>query len=151
MLVYRIALPEYIEDLSGTGAKLYGGRWNEQGTAVVYFASSRAMAIMELLVHLSGDDLDRDYTLAVFDVPDDKVEQVAIKNLPDNWREYEAEPLLKAVGRQFINDGSKLILKVPSVLVEEESNILMNPNHEDADRVKLISKRVFKFDRRLKE
>lgn len=151
MLVYRIALPEYIEDLSGTGAKLYGGRWNEQGTAVVYFASSRAMAIMELLVHLSGNDLDRDYTLAVFDVPDDKIEQVAIKDLPNNWKEYEAESLLKAIGNQFITDGSKLVLKVPSVLVEEENNILMNPNHEDADKVKLISKRIFKFDRRLKE
>ncbi len=151
MLVYRIALPEYIDDLSGTGAKLYGGRWNEQGTAVVYFASSRAMAIMELLVHLSGYDLDRDYTLAVFDVPDDKIEQVAIKDLPDNWKEYEAESLLKTVGQQFINDGGNLVLKVPSVLVEEENNILMNPNHKDADKVKLISKRVFKFDRRLKE
>ncbi len=151
MLVYRIALPEYIEDLSGTGAKLYGGRWNEQGTAVVYFASSRAMAIMELLVHLSGDDLDRDFSLAVFDVPDDKVGQVAIEDLPDHWKGYEAEPFLKAIGQRFVTDGSQLVLKVPSVLVEEENNILMNPNHEDADRVRLISKRVFKFDRRLKE
>lgn len=151
MLVYRIALPEFIEDLSGTGAKLYGGRWNEQGTAVVYFASSRAMAIMELLVHLSGDDLDRDYSLAVFEVPDDSLEQVVIKDLPSNWKSYEAEPFLKAVGHQFITDGNKLILKVPSVLVEEESNVLMNPSHRDANKVKLISKRVFKFDRRLKE
>ena len=151
MLVYRIALPEFIEDLSGTGAKLYGGRWNEQGTAMVYFASSRAMAIMELLVHLSGDDLDRDYSLAVFQVPDDSFEQVVIKDLPSNWKAYEAEPFLKAVGHQFIMDGDKLILKVPSVLVEEESNVLMNPNHKDANRVKLISKRVFKFDRRLKD
>lgn len=151
MLVYRIALPEFIEDLNGTGAKLYGGRWNQQGTAVVYFASSRAMAIMELLVHLSGDDLDRDYALAVFEVPDDKMEQISVKDLPNNWKEYEAEPLLKAIGNEFIADGNKLVLKVPSVLVEEENNILMNPNHEDADKVKLISKRVFKFDRRLKD
>lgn len=151
MLVYRIAIPEYIEDLSGTGAKLYGGRWNEQGTAMVYFASSRAMAIMELLVHLSGDDLDRDYSLAVFEVPDDKIKQITILDLPSNWKAYEAEPLLKAIGHQFIAEGSELVLKVPSVLVEEESNILMNPNHEDASKVKLVAKRVFKFDRRLKE
>lgn len=151
MLVYRIALPEYIEDLSGTGAKLYGGRWNEQGTAVVYFASSRAMAIMELLIHLNGDDLDRDFSLAAFEVPDDKIEQVAIKDLPENWKEYEAESFLKAIGHQFIAKGNQLVLKVPSVLVEEENNILMNPNHTDANKVKLISKRVFRFDRRLKD
>jgi len=150
MFVYRIALPEFIDDLTGTGAKLYGGRWNEQGVAVVYFASSRAMAIMELLVHLSGDDLERDYCLAVFEMPDDKTGLLKVEELPENWKEQECEGYLKAVGSRFIVDGQNLLLKVPSVLVEEESNILMNPNHGDSKNVKLVSKRIFNFDRRLK-
>lgn len=150
MFVYRIALPEFIDDLTGTGAKLYGGRWNEQGVAVVYFASSRAMAIMELLVHLSGDDLERDYCLAVFEVPDDKTGLLKVEELPENWKEQKCEGYLKAVGSRFIVDGQNLLLKVPSVLVEEESNILMNPNHGDSKNVKLVAKRIFNFDRRLK-
>ncbi|RYG15972.1 MAG: RES domain-containing protein [Chitinophagaceae bacterium] len=149
MFVYRIALPEFIDDLTGTGAKLYGGRWNEQGVAVVYFASSRAMAIMELLVHLSGDDLERDYCLAVFEVPDDKIGLLKVEELSENWKEQGYEGNLK-VGSRFVADGQNLLLKVPSVVVEEESNILMNPNHLDAKGVKLVAKRIFSFDRRLK-
>ncbi|WP_199120635.1 RES family NAD+ phosphorylase [Pedobacter sp. ASV28] len=150
MLVYRISSPQYINDLSGHGAKLYGGRWNDKGTAVVYFASSRAMAIMELLVHLRPGDLVRDYSLAVFDVPEDKILVVSTKDLPENWRSEEHEKYLRQLGKQFVNNNDYLLMEVPSALVEEEHNFIMNPAHDDANQVKLISQRIFKFDNRLK-
>ena len=85
MLLYRISSPQYAGDLSGNGAKLYGGRWNEKGTAIVYLASTRAMAMVELLVHLRPDDLDRLFTITVFEVPDDKVFKVDTGLLPTNF------------------------------------------------------------------
>jgi RES domain-containing protein len=95
MRVYRISSPQYAGDLSGNGAKLYGGRWNEKGTAVVYFASSRAMAMMELLVHLHPEDLQRQYVIVEFEVPEDKILKVTIEELPFEWQSEAKKKFLK--------------------------------------------------------
>ena len=150
MLVYRISSPKYIDDLSGAGAKQYGGRWNEKGTALVYFAGSRAMAVMEVLVHLRPENLDSEYILAVFEVPDYKVKTVEVKELPKDWKVEPAIEKIKELGNSFVKENEYLLMKVPSVLVEEEFNYVMNPNHDDAKSIKLISKRIFKFDVRFK-
>lgn len=151
MLVYRVSSPQYAGDITGTGAKLYGGRWNEKGTAVVYFASSRAMALMELLVHLRPQDLDRNYAIAVFEVPDNKIYKVSLELLPTDWKSDENKPALAKLCKRFIDEGKYLLMEVPSVLVEEESNYVLNPSHTDAARIKLISQRPFSFDHRLKK
>lgn len=150
MLVYRISSPQYIGDLSGNGAKLYGGRWNDKGVAVVYFASSRAMAIMELLVHLRPDDLDREYMIAVFEVPDDKIYRLTTDFLPTDWQTEERKTSLRKHTVRFIKESQYLLMQVPSVLVEEEYNYILNPLHADAHKVKLVSQRLFTFDHRLK-
>lgn len=150
MLLYRISSPQYAGDLSGNGAKLYGGRWNEKGTAVVYLASTRAIAMMELLVHLRPDDLDRPFTITVFEVPDDKVFKVDVALLPTGWAAEERKPELAKWCAKFVEDGNYLLMEVPSVLIPEESNYLLNPRHLDAAKVKLISQREFSFDHRLK-
>ena len=146
MLVYRISSPKYIDDLSGAGAKQYGGRWNDKGTALVYFAGSRAMAVMEVLVHLRPENLDSEYILAVFEVPDDKVKLIETNDLPIDWKVEPAIEKIKEVGNSFVKENEYLLIMVPSVIVEEEFNFLMNPNHFDAKKIKLISKRSFKFD-----
>lgn len=150
MVVYRIASPIYIDDLSGTGAKQYGGRWNDVGVAMVYFAESRAMAVMEVLTHLRPEELDREYTLAEFDVPEDKILSFKIKDLPNDWNKVNSANLLKKIGADFASKNKYLLLKVPSVILVEEYNFLLNPNHPDAKKIKLMGSRVFEFDKRLK-
>jgi len=150
MLVYRIASPQYAGDLSGNGAKLYGGRWNAKGTAVVYLTSSRALAVMELLVHLRPEDLQRPYALMTFDVPDDKVLKLAVKDLPKDWQHEERKSSLHRITSDFVAKGVHLLMEVPSVLIEEESNYILNPLHPDAAKVKLVAQRSFNFDQRLK-
>lgn len=150
MFVYRIASGKYIADLSGTGAKQYGGRWNEKGIAVVYFASSRAMAVMEVLVHLRPEELDREFVLATFEVPDEEVSAIEKGDLPYNWKSEELSFRLKDIGHKFVKDAKFLLLKVPSVLVEEEYNFILNPAHPSASQVKLVAQRPFKFDMRFK-
>ena len=150
MLVYRIASPKFIEDLSGAGAKQYGGRWNNKGTEIMYFAESRAMAVMEVLVHLRPAVIDKDFSLAVFEIPDDNILTMEVKDLPINWKEESATEVLKKMGDRFIKDNQYLVMKVPSVIVEEEYNIVLNPNHAQSEKVRLIGKRIFRFDKRFK-
>jgi RES domain-containing protein len=150
MLVYRISSPKYITDLTGTGSKQYGGRWNEKGISVVYFAESRAMAVMEILMHLRPEELDRDYNLAVFEIPDGKILNIKIEDLPDDWKSENCGAYLKRIGAEFVRENKYLLMRVPSVILEEEHNYILNPDHKDAGNIKLLEKRVFRFDRRFK-
>lgn len=150
MLFYRISSPKYIDDLSGNGAKQYGGRWNNKGTAAVYLATSRAMSVVEVLVHLRPEDLDRDYSLATFEIESSSILTLDTADLPKNWKDYEHNELLKKIGTKFIKEGEFLMLKVPSVIIEEECNFLLNPDHPEAENIKQLSKRIFRFDTRLK-
>lgn len=151
MQVFRISLPKFIEDLSGAGSKQYGGRWNDKGISMVYFAESRAMAVMEVLIHLRPEDMDRDFILATFDVPAEDMLTVKLNSLPQNWKASSEIESLKKIGNQFIKDNNYLLMKVPSVILEEDYNLVVNPNHKNASQIKLIAKRVFKFDERFKK
>lgn len=150
MLVYRISSPKYIEDLSGAGSKQYGARWNDKGVAMVYFAESRAMAVMEVLVHLRPEDIDRDFILAEFEISDDSFLTININDLPENWKEESEVETLKEIGNKFIKENKFLIMKVPSVIIEEDFNLVFNPNHPHAHKIRLVEKRIFKFDVRFK-
>lgn len=150
MLAYRISSPTYINDLSGAGSKLYGGRWNEKGTAMVYFASSRAMAVMEVLVHVRPDQIERDYALGVFELPDTDVLTINLDDLPADWKALDNTDQLKKIGNQFIKEQKYLIMRAPSIILEEEFNVLLNPAHPMAGKIKVVEIRPFKFDRRFK-
>ncbi|MDB5152109.1 MAG: hypothetical protein JWR54_860 [Mucilaginibacter sp.] len=148
MLLYRITNAKYANDLSGNGARLYGGRWNSEGRPMIYLASSRSLAVLESLAHLSPTNLPDDIFMLIIEVADDFME-VNIKALPDNWNEYPEPNILKQIGNSFLQKNEHLLLKVPSAIVKEEFNYLMNPLHPKAMEVKIISKSPFLFDRRL--
>ncbi|MCJ0742485.1 RES family NAD+ phosphorylase [Pedobacter montanisoli] len=150
MILYRISSPAFTHDLSGTGAKLYGGRWNEKGVPALYLASSRAMAVMEVLVHLSQRHLVRSYNLAAIEIPEDKIYFLDVGVLNCDWKQIENEGSLKRLGTSFLEKGDFLAMRVPSVLVEEEYNYVINPNHIDARKIKILNVRPFFFDQRLK-
>jgi RES domain-containing protein len=148
MLLYRIAKCTYINDLSGTGARLYGGRWNSIGRPVVYMASSRALAVLEVLVHLPPTLIPDNFCQITFEVPDD-VQTLNVKSLPANWQEYPEPSILKNIGDAFLKANKHLLLKVPSAVVKEEYNYLLNPAHPGIASVKAIDQQPFNFDERL--
>ena len=106
MILYRIANARYADDLSGSGARLYGGRWNSEGRAMVYLASSRSLAILESLVHLSPTNIPAGYVMLTIDAPDDFFE-IDIKLLPDNWNEYPEPNILKQIGNSFLQKNER--------------------------------------------
>ena len=149
MILYRIVNCNYANDLSGMGAKLYGGRWNSEGKAMLYTASSRALAILEVLVHLQPLIVPDNFCLTEIEVPDGEVATIDIELLPDNWQDVDPPLMLRDFGNSFLKKQEHLLMQVPSSIVPDEYNYLLNPLHPDADKVKLIKRLPFRFDQRL--
>ncbi|MFA6084529.1 RES family NAD+ phosphorylase [Mucilaginibacter sp.] len=149
MILYRIANCNYITTLDGMGARLYGARWNSNGNAVVYLASSRALAVLEVLVHLQPLFTPANFCLAEIEVPDNSILTLDVRSLPDHWVSNSPPAELKQIGNQFIKEAKYLMMKVPSSVVPEEFNYLLNPFHPDIKKVKLLSTQPFNFDGRL--
>ncbi|MCC8423794.1 RES family NAD+ phosphorylase [Mucilaginibacter sp. UR6-11] len=148
MILYRLVKSVYADDLSGNGARLYGGRWNSEGKAMVYLASSRSLAVLEALAHLNPTNMPDDYSIITIEAPD-SINELNLNTLPKNWKEYPEQNILQQFGNHFLFQNKKLLLKVPSALVDEEFNYLMNPLHKLAPSVKIITKKPFRFDERL--
>lgn len=150
MFVYRIARTEHIRDITGTGAKLYGGRWNQKGVALIYTSETHSLATVEFLVHVSLPNVPADLSIATIDIPDDVVlEEIAASSLPRNWREYPAPLEPVDLGTAWMRANRSLLLRVPSAVVGHEYNILINPSHQDISRVVIVEIESYTFDKRL--
>jgi RES domain-containing protein len=148
MIVYRINNCKYINDLSGKGAALNGGRWNNKDTYIVYTAESRALALLEAVVHI-GKVPPGGYCMATIEIPDNSIESFPLEKLPGDWQTNPPPDYLKAIGDYFIKTKKHLALAIPSALMMEEHNYLLNPAHPDFKKVKIISERPISMDERL--
>lgn len=136
MEVYRIAKTRHIKDLTGTGARMAGGRWNKKGTAILYTSESRSLAAMEFLVHVPLSLLPANLSIASIDIPDFmRLDKISTDDLPDGWWEYPALSKLAELGTDWARSNASLLLRVPSAVVQGEFNILINPLHPDMSRV----------------
>ncbi len=133
----------------GEGARLYGGRWNSPGTRMVYTAQSQALAILEVLVHLEKVGVLPSYSLCAAHFEEDLVEALDPEALPDNWRSYLSPSGLRVIGDAWIAQQTSAVLEVPSVIVDDESNYLINPAHPDFSSITIGEPRSFEFDARL--
>lgn len=149
-VVYRIALAQHARDLSGQGARLNGGRWNNKGTAIIYTSESRSLAAMEYLVHVSLPDIPAGLKIVSISIPAAmKAKQVEPSDLPRNWHEYPPPFELADFGTKWVESGQGLLLRVPSAVIEHEFNVLINPQHPDRKHVKIKSIEDFMYDDRL--
>lgn len=139
MIAWRISRAPFA-DLSGTGARLYGGRWNSPGRALIYAAETAALAVLEVRVHLdlTPDLLPDDYVLTGIALDGLAVE--TLDALPEAPR---------AFGDAWLAEARTPVLRVPSFIVPESGNLLLNPAHPAAAGLKVTSQRPFRFDARL--
>jgi RES domain-containing protein len=150
MLVYRIAKARYVHDLSGTGAREYGGRWNNKGIGIIYTSESRALATVEYLVHVPLSFVPGDMSIVTLEIPDDITpKKISISALPANWRDYPAPPELAEIGTRWALANDTLLLRIPSAVVEHECNILINPSHPDMKHVTISRTERYTLDTRL--
>lgn len=143
MIVYRLARAPFAA-LDGEGARRYGGRWNSPGRSMIYSAASPSLAVLEVMVHLdlAADLLPPDYRLLTIEVPND----APIEALDATPLETHA---CVAAGDKFLVRGAALVLTVPSVVVPQERNALINPLHPAAAGLRMIGNESFRFDPRL--
>ncbi len=150
MIVYRIARKEHIHDLSGTGARITGGRWNPKGLALLYTASSSSLAILEALVHVDRDLMPTDLCIAEIEIGDGhSMEKISIDDLSTDWKNYPSPDSLKDMGRQWLLSGRSLVLQVPSAINPLEVNFLVNPLHGEMGKVKVGKVHLLTLDSRL--
>lgn len=134
---------------SGEGARLYGGRWNGRGTAVAYVASSRALALLEVLVHLASTRALLRYVLIPITFDASVVEELPEGALPEGWRTHPAPPATQAVGDAWVREERSPVLRVPSVLLPAEANYLVNPRHPAFGTLEVGAPEAFVPDERL--
>lgn len=148
MKLYRFASKKYSNDISGTGAKLFGGRWNTKGYPALYTSESISLALLEVLAHhIQYADLTEEYLLTIEAPEPASITAINQQNLHITWK--EDIPYTRFMGDAFLKNNETLLLKVPSAIIPNEFNFLINPLHENFRRVKIISSALFHFDDRL--
>ena len=149
MIVYRLTKGQFKKELSGRGAEINGGRWNNKGHQIIYTGESRALCTTEIAVHTPLGLVPKNYYLQTIEIPKINILKVAIEKLDKGWRSFPHELSTKIIGDTFIIENKFLILQVPSAVIQDEYNFLINPLHKQANRIKLLKIEEFKFNKRL--
>lgn len=149
--VWRLCRRRYAaRAFDGEGARLYGGRWNTPGVAVVYASATVSLAALEAFVHLDGEDAPADLVVIPVEIPDAlAVRELTPDELPRNWRATPAPAALQQLGNKWARAIETLVLLVPSAVVPQEQNYILNPAHPDASRLKIGTPEPFSFDPRM--
>lgn len=150
MRVYRLSKARYSDKvLSGQGGLLADGRWHSVGRPVVYTATSEALAVLEMRVHLRRALPNVAFAIHVIEVPDDAIEPLDPATLSPDWNSVPPREASRSIGDAWLASARSLALRVPSVHSESDANLLLNPMHPGAPRLKLIASRPYTFDPRL--
>ena len=148
-VVWRIARRPYALDRLGAGAREAGGRWNRPGTPVVYAGGTVAIAALERFVHLAGI-VPPDLVLVRLTLPDrHSAERPVRGDLPRDWNLVPPGPASMDFGTRWARAGRSLVLHVPSALVAEEENAVLNPLHPEFAGVEMAVERPFHYDARM--
>jgi len=144
---YRLHRARYPAN-SGTGASLHGGRWNRQGTEVIYASESRALAALEIIAKYKA--LPDDYVVTEVSIPDDvAVETVDIRRLPANWNAPQPKAATARLGDEWVQGRRTAVFRVPSAVLAAEWNYVLNPAHPDFARIKFHKPKRLRADPRL--
>lgn len=133
----------------GEGARQYGGRWNSPGVPLVYASGTRALCLLEILAGLGSVRPLPSYVLipAIFD--DALVLPVTSNHLPPDWRKSPPTPSTQGIGDSWADQGTSAVLRVPSAIVPDEHNYLLNPAHPDFRLVQIGPSEEITIDSRL--
>ncbi len=150
MEAYRLSREKFAATLSGRGAALKGARWNSIGVELIYTAGNRSLAMAEVAVHFTLATLPGDYMMTTIFIPDNiSIQKLNVSDLPTNWNTFPHPSTTQTIGNKFIADNKFCILQIPSAVTQGDYNLLINPNHRDFKRIKIIATDKFPFDKRI--
>lgn len=148
MIVYRFCNQRYYNDLSGNGARLYGGRWNEKGLPALYTSSSISLSLLEVLVNAQDISSLQRLSLMRVDVPTHLEPSVyKTTRLKPGWQ--DDFDYTRWIGSEFLRKNEQLFIECPSAIVNEEQNFMLNPLHKNYNEIKILTSKDFVFDARL--
>lgn len=148
MFVHRLCRAAH-RALDGEGASLAGGRWNTPGRPAVYTSLHLSLAALEYLTHLEVRRAPPDLVAFTIEIPDRPVSSLDPAALPADWNSRADHPWCAAYGDDWIAEGRTLSLRVPSAIIPEEHNLILNPAHPDFAAITIAAERPFSFDPRL--
>lgn len=150
MKIYRLIKTNFLHDLSGEGARLYGGRWNRRGDALLYFSSHLSLCVLELLTRMDYEFITEDYSFIEAEAPSTLITKLSENDMPSkNWRANPAISTTQDYGSNWIKEGKSLGMSVPSAVLPNEPNILINPSHPSISKLKVINRSVLHLDSRV--
>lgn len=147
MMLFRFAPLQFSDEIDGEGARQRGGRWNSVGLPVVYTSTTISLSLLELLIYNATYEELRNNYLMKIEVPPFLATDIIPITVKQQWQEDIGYS--RFIGDSFLTAKNLLLLKVPSAIIPEESNILINPRHPDIKKVKIIKASPFQFDNRL--
>jgi RES domain-containing protein len=148
MTVYRITLEQWSRQLTASG---FPARWSSRGNFMIYTAGSRALACLENLVHRSGEGSNALFKVMLIEIPDKiTIETLDIKKLKRDWYSMQHYPYCQVLGDTWLKELRSAVLQVPSSVIQQEHNYLINPAHPDFKKIKLSGVESFDFDERFK-
>jgi RES domain-containing protein len=150
MIVYRIAALPFCMDLSGKGAELYGGRWNNIGTPAIYSSQNISLALLEILCHTSFQKLPSNMQIVHIEIPAKiKIKNFGVDELPIDWNKSPASIVVKNFGTQLLQKKEFAAYSFPSAVLPNEINFMLNPQHKLYSNIKIIKTEPLPFDNRL--
>lgn len=150
MIVYRIGSTRYANDLTGEGARLHGGRWNHKLTPCVYTSESRSLAVLEYTVNVNVYDIPRALSMTTLEINATTILELTTAQLPGDWQASPAPASTKDFGTQLLKQAKYPVIKIPSAVIPDEFNYLLNPLHRESQYFSIIDIRDFIYDVRIK-
>jgi RES domain-containing protein len=149
MLVYRIVHKRYSNSLYASGL---AGRWNSKGNKVVYCAESISLAFLENMIRRKGVGFNHDFKIMFIEVPSNtKIAIINVEDLEKDWRDSDNYSKCQVVGDKWYNENISLSIKVPSAVLPEAFNYVINTAHKDYKKVKLLEVTDLIPDERIEE
>ena len=147
LLVYNLRKEKYANALIASGM---ANRWNKEREYVIYTGSSRALSVLELVVHRASISLESSYKLLVIEINATENDIQTVELLPENWHSLDYYTTLQSIGSEWYQSQKKLLLKVPSAIISKEYNYIINTSHPDfLTKVRILEKEDFNWDKRL--
>lgn len=146
MIVYRITTAKWATELTGSG---YPARWNSRHVRVIYTAGNIALACLENLAHRSGEGLNANFRLVEIEIPNNmSFNSHSLNDLPEDWHTVHGYAICQKIGDEWVQKNETSVMHVPSSIIPNETNVLINPNHPDFHQISIKSIRKFSFDER---
>ncbi len=150
MQLFHLGSSRFAKQLTGEGARLFGGRWNQKGDACLYTSGTRSLCILEYLANVTLENIPPDLVITEYSLPDKYCRIIQMQDLPENWYDVPAPVSTRRFGSNLLAGSKVVCFAVPSAIVHAERNYILNPAADGFAQLKIVATEPFVIDHRIK-